>query len=407
MILHLDMNAFFASVEQAANPALRDKPIVVGGGIQKSSVVAAASYEARAYGVKTGMSTWDARKLCPQLVVVVGDMAKYVYTSREIMQLLIEYTNLVEPFSIDEAFLDIGNLLPWEQAISIAKDIKQRIKKRFNLTCTIGIGPNKLLAKLAGELQKPDGLVVIRPEDFPHKVNDVAVSEFCGVGRKLTQYLSEMGIKTIGELNLCPRVKLVKRFGVAYGEHLWQMGQGSGSIEVRPYNHEEAAKSVGHSYTLPKSTSNLEEVKSYLLRLAEQVGRRLRQGNLRGNVVHVALGFDSSADTLHLHRGYDFWSQQKKVSDYLDDGYEVFLTAEKMIDKSLGEKAVRFVSISVTNLTHHLDQISIFESDEKKKKVLRAVDEINDHFGEFTIHRLRQAGIEPTTPCFGGKYSIR
>jgi DNA polymerase-4 len=245
VILHLDMNAFFASVEQAANPSLRGKPIAVGGGIKKGSVVAAASYEAKAYGVKNGMATWDARKLCPKLIVVIGDMTKYVYTSKVITQMLIDYTDLVEVFSIDEAFMDISHLAGRE--LAIAKDIKRRIWERFRLTCSIGIGPNKLMAKLAGELQKPDGLVVLRREDIPEKIKDVKVKELCGVGRKIEVYLAELGVKTIGDLNKYPREKLVKRFGIAYGEQLWQMGQGNGSTTVLPYYHETEAKSMGHS----------------------------------------------------------------------------------------------------------------------------------------------------------------
>ena len=387
-ILHLDMNAFFASVEQAANPGLRGKPIAVGGGIKKGSVVAACSYEAKAFGVKNGMSTWDARKLCPNLIVVIGDMTKYVYTSKIITSMLIDYTDLVEVFSIDEAFVDISHESRVAgRELAIAKDIKRRIWERFRLTCSIGIGPNKLMAKLAGELQKPDGLVILRREDIPEKIKDVPVKELCGVGRKIEVYLAELGIKTIGDLNKYPREKLVKRFGTAYGEQLWQMGQGNGSTIVLPYYHETEAKSMGHSYTLPKFTRDMTEVKGYLLRLAEQVGRRLRQDNYRGNVVHVSLGFGD----------FNYWGRQKKIEDYIDDGYPIFKVAEKIIDEGHGMRdmgrGIRFVGVSVSNLIHNLDQICVFEADENKKAALRAMDEVNDRFGEFTVER---AGIMQT-----------
>ena len=381
-ILHLDMNAFFASVEQAANPSLRGKPIVVGGGIKKGSVVAAASYEAKSYGIKNGMATWDARKLCPNLVVVIGDMTKYVYTSKVITRMLIDYTDLVEVFSIDEAFVDITDTKErFGGEIALAHDIKRRIKKRFGLTCSIGIGPNKLMAKLAGELQKPDGLVILKREDIPEKIKDVAVKELCGVGRKIEVYLAELGIKTIGDLNKYPREKLVKRFGIAYGEQLWQMGQGNGSTTVLPYYHETEAKSMGHSYTLPKFTKDIAEVKGYLLRLSEQIGRRLRRDNYRGNVIHASLGFGD----------YKYWGRQRKIEDYVNDGYKIFKVAEGIIDNF--SEPIRFVGVSVSNLIHNLDQICIFESDEKKKAALRAMDEVNDRFGEFTVER---AGIMQT-----------
>jgi len=386
-ILHLDMNAFFASVEQAANPGLRGKPIAVGGGIKKGSVVAACSYEAKAFGVKNGMATWDAKKLCPNLIVVIGDMTKYVYTSRIITRMLIDYTDLVEVFSIDEAFVDLTDIKErFGGEIAVAKDIKRRIKERFGLTCSIGIGPNKLMAKLAGELQKPDGLVVLRREDIPEKIKDVPVKELCGVGRKIEIYLAELGIRTIGDLNRYPREKLVKRFGTAYGEQLWQMGQGNGPETVLPYYHETEAKSMGHSYTLPKFTQDMTEVKNYLLRLAEQVGRRLRRDNYRGNVVHVSLGFGE----------FNFWEKQKKTEDYIDDGYEIFRIAENLLDQrptTNNHTGIRFVGVSVSNLIHNLDQICVFEADERKKAALRAMDEVNDRFGEFTVER---AGIMQT-----------
>ncbi|MFH1683759.1 MAG: DNA polymerase IV [Candidatus Margulisiibacteriota bacterium] len=392
VILHVDMNAFFASVEQAANPGLKGRPVAVGGGIKKGSVVAAASYEAKAFGVKNGMSTWEARKICPQLVVVIGDMTKYIYTSKVMTRMLVDYTDLVEVFSIDEAFMDLTDTRHrYGGEVAIARDIKRRIFERFGLTCSIGIGPNKLMAKLAGELKKPDGLVVLQKEDIPEKIKDVPVGELCGVGRKIERYLFELGVRTIGDLHSYPRHKLVRRFGPAYGEQLYNMGQGIGSALVRPYYHETEARSMGHSYTLPKFTNDMDEVCGYLLRLSEQVGRRLRRENYRGNVVHASLGYGD----------HKYWSKQRKIEDYLDDGYEIFKIAQRLTQDacpehralSRGRGAIRFVGISVSNLVHDIDQICVFEGDEKKKSLLRAVDEVNDRFGEFTIER---AGIMRT-----------
>ena len=389
-ILHLDMNSFFASVEQAANPFLRGKPIVVGGGIEKHSVVAAASYEAKACGITNAMPTWEAKKLCPHLIVVIGDMTKYIHTSKEITKMLVRYTDLVEVFSIDEAFLDVtGTQTRFGGAIAIAKEIKRWIREKFHLTCNIGIGPNKLMAKLAGELKKPDALIILRPEDIPGKIEKVKVSELCGVGQKLEIYLAAMGVKTIGDLNRYPREKLVKRFGFVSGEHLWHMGQGLDDSPVLPYYHETEAKSMGHSYTLPKFTNDRDEVNGYLLRLSEQVGRRLRRDNYRGNIVHVSLGFGN----------FNFWGKQKKIEDYIDDGYEIYKVAENLLDQRpmtndhssrsthQPNTGIRFVGVSVSGLIHNLDQVSLLEQKENNKKVLKAVDAINDRFGEFTVER--------------------
>ena len=385
-ILHIDINSFFASVEQAANPLLRGKPIIVGGGIEKKSVVAAASIEAKARGIKNAMPTWEAKKICPEIIIVIGDMAKYISTSKAIMKYLTRYTNLVEVFSIDEAWLDVtetkqrfenGDQRSGE--IEIAKEIKKWIREQFHLTCNIGIAWNKLMAKFAGELKKPDALIVLRPEDIPEKIKDVPVSKLCGVGRKIEGYLAEMGVRTFGELNLYPREKLVKRFGIAYGEHLWMMGQGRDDSRVLPYWHETPAKSVGHSYTLPRETRDINEIKSYLLRLSESTGRRLRHGNCAGNVVHLTIGFGN----------FRFWGKQKKLGEYINDGYDIYRVGEALFDEYIAnaKDPFRFVGITVSGLRHGLDQISIFETKENKKKALKAMDEINDRFGEFTVER--------------------
>jgi len=399
------MNAFFASVEQAANPLLRGKPVIVGGGISKMSVVAAASYEAKAKGVKNGMSAWDAKKICPDAIIVVGDMPKYISTSKAIMKYLTTYTDLVEVFSIDEAWIDVTDTKKRFESrdrrcgeMEIAKTIKRWIREHFHLTCNIGISYNKLMAKFAGELKKPDAIIILRPEDIPDKIADVEVSKLCGVGRKIEGYLAELNVRTFGELNRYPREKLVKRFGMAYGEHLWQMGQGHDDSPVVPYWHETDAKSVGHSYTLPKATRDVAEVKSYLLRLSESTGRRMRHNNYAGNVVHISIGFG----------GFNFWGRQKKLGEYINDGYDIYKAAESILDNDLmshisrpnlpagrqGSRpnpiphdGIRFVGVSMSGLTHNQDQMSIFEHYEAKKKALKAMDIINDRYGEFTVER--------------------
>jgi DNA polymerase-4 len=380
------MNSFFASVEQAANPFLRGKPVIVGGGISKRSVVAAASYEAKAKGVKNGMSAWDAKKICPDAIIVVGDMPKYISTSKAIMKYLSNYTDLVEVFSIDEAWLDVTDTKKrWETGdercgeIVIAQRIKKWIRERFHLTCNIGISYNKLMAKFAGELKKPDAMIILRPEDIPDKIKDVPVSKLCGVGRKIEGYLAEMGVRTFGELNRYPREKLVKRFGMVYGEHLWHMGQGIDNSPVLPCWHEVDAKSIGHSYTLPKATRDVGEVKSYLLRLSESTGRRMRHGGYAGNIVHLSIGFGD----------FRFWGKQKKIHDHINDGYDIYNVGEAMFDEHMknARDPFRFVGITVSGLVHNIDQISIFEAKENRKKALKAVDEINDRYGEFTVER--------------------
>src|SRR5512135_2899917 len=184
IILHIDMNAFFASVEQQCNPALRGKAIAVIGAA-KRTVITTCSYEARAWGVKTGMTVHEGRQKCPGLIFVVGDNRKYTWTSAQIVRIFLDYTPLVEVFSIDEAFLDVtGSLRIFGSAERIAYLIKARIRHHFGLTCSIGIAPNKLLAKLASDMQKPDGLTVIRPDEVARVLDRVPVKDLCGVGGK-------------------------------------------------------------------------------------------------------------------------------------------------------------------------------------------------------------------------------
>jgi DNA polymerase-4 len=243
-------------------------------------------------------------------------------------------------------------------------------------------------------------------ESFLARVKDLPVDEMCGIGRKMKKHLAALrvaggnGIHTIGELHNCPREVLIKRFGPAYGEQLWLMGQGRDSsygngVPVDPNRNFEIAKSVGHSFTMPKFTTDLDLVKGYLLKLSEQVGRRMRKEKYKGRVVHLALGFGN----------FKFWAKQKKLEDYIDDGADIYREAEKLlqiaVDLRLGEprydrrgiddgtvKGFRFVGVNVSDLLCQMDPISLLPEREQNKQVLKAVDAINDRFGEGTVQRL-------------------
>lgn len=368
------MNSYFASVEQAANPALRGKPVAVGGGIGKRTVVATSSYEARACGVKTGMPAWEALKICPELVLVEGDMSKYIYTSREIMKMLHDYTDLVEVFSIDDAFLDITlTQQRFGGSINIARDIKKRIRERFRLTCSIGIASNKLVAKAASNLKKPDGLTVITPEEVPLVFEFLAVEELCGIGRQLKKHLNRLGVMTCGELARYPVHELIHRFGLVAGVHLSNMGKGIDDSPVNPGLKIAEPKSISHSYTLPKNEEDADTIKSYLLNLCERVGKRARKEGLKGRVVGLFLRF---AD-------FGGFGKQKDLKEYIDDGLDIYNAALKI---GLPGKPVRAIGVWLSRLTK-ADQISIFEQVEAKKNALKAMDEINDRWGDFTITR--------------------
>ena len=279
-ILHIDMNAFFASVEQRANPALRNRPMAVIGS-EKRGVILSPSYEARAFGVKTGMLYFEARQKCAGIIFVPADSAKYSHACQELLKLWQDFTPLVEMFSIDEAFLDVtGCEALFGDPVRIAIKIKERTWREMGLTCSIGIGPNKLLAKLGSDMQKPDGLVLITPEDVKNALEDLHVKEICGIGPNLTQHLAGMGIRTCGELGQAPLRQLVARFGII-GERLRNMGLGIDNDPVVPLHEqeEEEAKSIGHSMTLDNDCSDSSMIERHMLQLCEKVGRRLRRGS--------------------------------------------------------------------------------------------------------------------------------
>jgi DNA polymerase-4 len=374
-ILHIDMNAFFASVEQQDNPELQGKPIAVVGSGHRT-VITTASYEARKFGVKTGMAIWEGKRACPELIVVVGNSRKYTQASKRIIAIMREFTPLVEVFSIDEAFLDVTNsaaLFGTPEAIS--SQIKLRIREQLGLTCSIGIAPNKLLAKLASDMQKPDGLTIIPPDRVGAILEKVPIGDLCGIGKKTRNQLNLLGIKTCGELGRFPEDVLQKRFGIV-GPRLKQMGQGLDDSPVIPVEEEEGVKSVGHSMTLNRDVEKREEILCNLLQLSEMVGRRARRYGVSGKTVSLYIRFA------------DFYSsiqrQQTQGSDInLSD--DIYKAAVRLLDSIEINQPVRLLGISLSGLKQHQEQLSLFEDERKRSEATRAMDSVNDRFGEFSV----------------------
>ncbi len=376
IILHIDMNSFFASVEQKANPFLRGKPIVVCGNPRGRSVVLTASYEAKAYGVKTGMLLWEAKKLCPRALLVEAHSDKYEDVSVRLFNIYKSLTPLVEIFSVDEAFLDIsGTERLWGSPKQVALKIKQRIKEEVGITCSIGIAHNKLLAKLASDLQKPDGLVILLDQKIPDLLDKIPIQALCGIGPRLGEHLNKLGIHTCGQLARFPVEILEEKFGKV-GLSLSQMGKGEGSGKVAFYEDKEPVKSMGHSLTLPQDVYERETVERYLLQLSEQVARRLRRDNYQGKTVSLIVRFPDFSDFM----------RQKTINKFIDDGLEIFQVVETILDQiNVGGLGVRLIGVSVSNLIHKAVQLGLFEEFQKKRNLLLAMDEINDRYGEFTI----------------------
>ena len=268
VVFHIDMDAFFSSIEELSNPSLKGKPVIVCGDPYKRSVVSTASYEARKYGVKSGMPVTLARKLCPNGIFIRGDPKKYVYTSIQILKTLREFTPFVEPFSVDEAFLEFRDI-DFEKAYEIGINIKKRIKEVHSLTCSVGIASNKIIAKMASDLNKPDGLTLIKDGEFLKHFSDFDVDNLWGIGPKTASKLRAIGIRKIGELSKLSPDHLVKIFG-ENGRNLWFVANGVDHSPVIPYYIGIEPKSIGHEYTLPEDSNDLKILLSTLLRLVEQ-----------------------------------------------------------------------------------------------------------------------------------------
>jgi DNA polymerase-4 len=373
IIICIDMDAFFASVEQQANPKLRGKPIaVIGSGGR--TVITTRSYEARKFGVKTGMNVHEAKKLCTELILVVGDNEKYTYTCQELSVIYNRYTPDIEIYSIDEAFLDVTTTHHlFGGPVAIGSSIKKEVKDQFGINCTVGIAPNILMAKLASDIAKPDGLKWIKPEDTEPLLKDLPVKELWGIGSATTGRLEQLGIRTCGELGKAPVSLLRNKFGII-GETLKHMGQGrcDRTLIVK----EEDPKSIGHSMTLPKDISDMEAIKAELLKLSSMVGRRARQHGFVGKKLTLTIRYSD----------FKTFTKQATLQAHCNSTHEIYHNALDILDSIRLADKVRLIGVSLSSLMRdNEDQLALFNDDAKAKSMLKAVDSLNDKFGDFTV----------------------
>ena len=380
VILHVDMDAFFASVEQKERPWLVGKPVVVGGDPQKRhGVVTAASYVAREYGIKAGMPLVTAKRLCPHAIFLIGtDGDKYEYMSSRFMRIFYQFTPEVEPYSIDEAFLDItGCERLFGPPVQLAKRLKEEIKRQLGLSCSVGIAPNKLLAKLASSLNKPDGLTLIPRDKIKETLNPLKVTELSGIGDKTARILFSLGIHTLGELASYPVEVLKRKFG-KNGEWLHLVANGIDHSPVISQSIIE--KSMGHERTLPEDISDPEEINSVLLALCDMVARRLRQKRFVGRTITLRLRY---SDFVSLTRS-------ETIARPTDSEHVIFRVAQTLaLGAGSGVRRVRLLGVSVSHLTKdgQSQQMSLPLVDyiDKRKKVYSVMDRIRDRFGEESI----------------------
>jgi DNA polymerase-4 len=374
IILHIDMDAFFISVEQRDDPSLCGKAAAVCGSLSRG-VVTSATYEARPYGIRAGMPVQEAKRRCPGLILVEGNHEKYTKTAARIFSLLKEVTPLVEVASIDEAYLDITeSQLLYGSPKNVAEWIKDRIREREALTCSIGVAPNKLLAKLGSGLKKPDGLVVIEKREVESLLKDLPVSKLFGIGPKLERELQAIGIFTCGQLGKSPVAILNKRFGVI-GKRLQEMGLGLDDSPVVPFEQEEDAKSISHSVTLEEDTSDPLVLRKVLSQLSEKVSKRMRRDSFFCRRVTLTVRYS------------DFYTftKQKTLSQPINSGNELFRNALEIFGTIRHPKAIRLLGVGASLLKKEWYQLSLFDQPEKKDNLLKAMDRVNERFGDWTL----------------------
>lgn len=373
VIMHIDMNAYYASVEQAANPEYCGKPVIVVMG-PRVGIVATASYEARAYGIKTAMPVTEAKMLCPKGIFVPARLSLYVQISQEIFRIYQKYSPLVEYYSVDEAFVDYtGCEKLLGPAEDIALKIKDDIKKTFNITCSVGIGPNKLLAKMGSDMQKPDGLTIINREDIPSMIWPLPVKDLMFVGRKTADKLNRWGKKTIGDIANSNPTFLTKQLGIV-GKMLYAYANGLDSSPV--INEPPDAKGCGHSRTLDCDISNPEEIKTHTYELCCMISKRLRMAKQKGRTISFRI------------RYHDFYTRVGKSvtvkfpTNLVDEIYKISLC---IFNEIWNGEAIRKVGIKVSNLTSYneFEQLSLFdELPQKKQKLALVQDKLASKYGK-------------------------
>lgn len=361
---------------------MRGKPIGVAGKTRTDknsrSVVAAASIEAKRIGVKTAMSNYEAKKIAPSLILISGDPSKYSCITDRFLSIFHEFTDQVEQFSVDEAFLDVtNNAQDYLGATLMAQMIKTRIKEKCGkrVTCSIGVAPNKLVAKLASEIEKPDGLIVVRPSDVIELIDSVELENFCGIGPRISRRLTNLGIIAPKQLRNFPLHRLVNEFK-SYGYWLHEAAHGRDNTPL--FLEDEPAKSMGHSYTLPHDVWEPLEMKRNLLGLADKVGWRLRRDNFVAREVSTYVRYGDFTGN----------GSVKRIHEPTGDGLQLFKIAWSMMRQFRNpHKPVRLLGVTAGRLSDDPEQIPLFPKDKKMREVIHALDKIQTRYGNHSWTR--------------------
>jgi len=385
-ILHCDLDAFYASVEQRDHPEYRGKPVIVGGGRNDRGVVSAASYEARRFGVRSAMPLREAGRLCPEGIFVPGDYEGYQAASDAVMALFFERTPLVEPISLDEAFLDVTathHLFGGPERMAI--DLKAAVRSQLGLVISVGVAANKLCAKIGSDLRKPDGLVIVPAGGEAAFLAPLALERLWGVGPKTREVLQGFGLRTIGDLAAMDPALLEARLG-AHGHSIGERARGIDEGEVVP---SAAPKSIGHEHTFDSNTLDRGVIEATLLRLAEGVGRRARDAGLRGRTVTLKLRVAP----------FETRSRQRTLADATDADLAIYEAARALLrdaiaqDRETGQVSpVRLIGVSISNLVEGA-QLGLFES-ARASRIDAALDAVRERFGAGKLDRASASEVK-------------
>jgi DNA polymerase-4 len=386
MILHVDMDAFYAAVEERDRPEWAGRPLIVGGSPDGRGVVAAANYAVRKFGVHSAMPTSTALRLCPHAIVAPVRMRHYVDISRQIRDVFFRYTPLVEPLSLDEAFLDVtGCENLFGPAESIAMRIKAEIKRQTGLVASVGVAPNKFLAKIASDLEKPDALVVVDPAGVTDFLDPLPVGRLWGVGKVTGQSMQRLGVTTIGQLRTLP-VETLRRFFGDSGEHFWRLARG---IDDRPVVPDREAKSLSHETTFATDISDFETLRGWMMELTDQVARRLRRHERQGKTVQIKVRF-SDFRTI---------TRSRTLSHPTDVTQELWNAAGELLSQALPpgnhgrRRDVRLLGMGVSGFADHRPvQAMLFDDPDqqqlaKLKELDRVTDAVRQRFGAAALAR--------------------
>jgi len=391
-ILHIDMNAFYCSVHAAEEPdKYGGKPTGVAGSVElRKGILVTSSYEARARGVRTGMTVRQALTACPELVLISPDFDLYRRYSRAFMKIAGNYTPLVEAVSIDECYLDVTGSSQFGSPVEIADKIQKRVRAELSLPCSIGVAPNKLLAKMASDMRKPDAITILRRRDVPELLWNRPCQTLFGIGARTADKLQRLNIKTIGELAAADERMLIEKFGV-YGAWMKRAAHGMDDSPVAPLS--EAAKSIGHTTTLPADLTQREQYRRVLLNLADQTTRRLRRQGMMCKAVQIVIR-DPQMRTI---------TRTTALDAPTDDPDVIYKTACRLMDANwrVGE-AVRLLGVTLQNLsakTSTAVQLDLFSYEDapKRGQLVTAMDRLRDKFGEDAVLTAGMLGDDPST----------